>query len=439
MKNWRNFTALAVIFLLVAALAVSLGIFTERDRQYRQALDNVYKKSYYEAMDAINDLEMKLDKLTLAEGKNTQRTLLTEIWMQAELAESNLAQLSARDTEIGEIIRFLNQLGDYSYYLAGKTEDESLTEKEREAIEKLHEIVVTLHSSFEETNTGIMQGGTLAGRLSEGVSLLSSSYMQFTTNNTIEYPEMIYDGPFSDGLSDREAKFLKDAAEITREDAEQVIKDTFPNTTEINFLTEVGGSIAAFMFNIKWKEGEGSVEVTKLGGHIAEYSSNRNIGNPDLSEEECQAIAEEKIKEMGYEKMTPVWATNSHSMVYINFAYEDNDIIYYPDLVKIKIAADTGELMGIEAANYIYNHTGARAAAENLKTIDEARAKVSAKLNIESARLTYIPTEWNTELLAYEFSGSYKEGQYFVYIAADTLNEIKIMKVIESDGGKLIM
>jgi germination protein YpeB len=136
--------------------------------------------------------------------------------------------------------------------------------------------------------------------------------------------------------------------------------------------------------------------------------------------------------------MTAVWVTNSNSTVYINYAYEKDDVIYYPDLIKIKIAADTGFLLGIEGANYIYNHTGERAIPDNIQSVDSARAKISSKLIIESEKLTVIPTEWNTEILAYEFSGTYKDGQYFIYITADTLQEIKVMKVIESDGGKLI-
>ncbi len=42
--------------------------------------------------------------------------------------------------------------------------------------------------------------------------------------------------------------------------------------------------------------------------------------------------------------------------VTINYAYEQN-VIVYPDLIKLKIALDNGEILGIETTGYLNNHT----------------------------------------------------------------------------------
>lgn len=436
--RWLRLLSLVFIVALVAALAVSLGFAVEREQQYKLELDNLYKKSYYDAMDAIADLELKLSKLTLAEGKSSQKTLLYDIWMKSEIAESNLSQLSARETEMSTIIKFINQLGDYCYYLSKKVDSGELTEAERQTMDKLYSIIKVLQESFQDATNSVINGESFVGKINEGIGILGNSYQKFINDTTIEYPEMIYDGPFSDGLSDREAKFLKGKSEMSREQAEARLKELFSDVSALTYRSDTVGSIPAYLYDITWKEGQGSVQITKAGGLILEYSGHRQITDPVKSEDECKEIAIQKIKDLGYADMKPVWVTNSHSMVYINFAYEKDDVVYYPDLVKIKIAADTGNFVGLEAANYIYNHTGERAIPDGIKTAEEARAKVSKKLTIENTEICVIPTEWNTEILAYEFSGSYNDGQYFVYIDANTLDEIKVMKVVESDGGMLL-
>jgi hypothetical protein len=51
--------------------------------------------------------------------------------------------------------------------------------------------------------------------------------------SSIDYPELIYDGPFSDGLNDRDAKFLADKTEISEDTAKEKILAMFSDATEI--------------------------------------------------------------------------------------------------------------------------------------------------------------------------------------------------------------
>ena len=40
----------------------------------------------------------------------------------------------------------------------------------------------------------------------------------------------------------------------------------------------------------------------------------------------------------------------------INFAYEDNDVIMYPDLIKVSVCLETGNVLSFDASGYISNH-----------------------------------------------------------------------------------
>jgi|AGTN01.2.fsa_nt_gi hypothetical protein len=438
MKNHRTLIATLLILALVAGLAASLGFFTERDKEYRQELDNLYKKSYFEAMDSIDDVELKLSKASVSTRGDFQETTLLDVWKGSEVAASNLAQLSARDAQMEPIIKFLNQVGDYCKYLAQKAKDDGLDDQDLERLDKLHEIMKSLKDAFNDTGAGIMSGEKLYSKLGGNLGLVGDCYEHFNNDSSVDYPEMIYDGPFSDGLCDRETKFLANEPEVSVDEAGAAVREKFPDITRLENKGETAGNIPSYYFEIEWKEGAGVAFVSKKGGKIYHYSSERAVTNPELTEDECKEIASRKVKAMGFDDMSAVWITNNDSRIYINFAFEKDNVIYYPDLIKVCIAADDGDMLSFEAANYLYNHTGERAIPSGIASVSDARAMVSAKIDVKDSRLTVIPTEWNTEILAYEFSGTYKEKIYFVYIDADALDLVKVMMVIDSEDGKLI-
>ena len=110
-----------------------------------------------------------------------------------------------------------------------------------------------------------------------------------------------------------------------------------------------------------------------------------------------------------------------------------DDILIYSDLIKIKIALDNGEILGLETNGYIYNHK--ERIIEYKYSIDDAREVLYEKLNIVNERMCIIPTESKSEKIAYEFEGYIDDTKFLVYINADTLEEEKIYIVLESDNG----
>ena len=69
----------------------------------------------------------------------------------------------------------------------------------------------------------------------------------------------------------------------------------------------------------------------------------------------------------------------------------------------------------------------------------EARNKVSSKLEILSQRLVIIPQDYLKEALAYEFEATYQGYTYYVYIDAKTGEQLKILRVIQTDNGDLLL
>ena len=109
----------------------------------------------------------------------------------------------------------------------------------------------------------------------------------------------------------------------------------------------------------------------------------------------------------------------------------------YPDLVKVKIALDNGEVLGFECQGYIMAHQDERNIDDIGITIDEARDRVSKNIKIETEGMAYIPKDNKTEVLCYEFKGNYDNRNFLVYINAKTGAEEQILMLIESENGIL--
>ena len=95
-------------------------------------------------------------------------------------------------------------------------------------------------------------------------------------------------------------------------------------------------------------------------------------------------------------------------MLTVNLAYTQDNIIIYPDLIKVKVALDNGEVLGIEATNYYNSHKEKREIAKAKISKEDALKSVNPKLEISSVDMAIIPTEWSTENYCYEIKGRIK-------------------------------
>ena len=136
--------------------------------------------------------------------------------------------------------------------------------------------------------------------------------------------------------------------------------------------------------------------------------------------------------------MKETYFLKQEGIVTINYAYTQDDVIMYADLIKVKVALDNGEILGIETTGYLNNHT--QRDLSNIKiTQDEARKTINQNLEIEAEGMAMIPTEWQTEILCYEFKGKVDDREFLVYINAENGREEDILIITNTPNGTLTM
>lgn len=62
------------------------------------------------------------------------------------------------------------------------------------------------------------------------------------------------------------------------------------------------------------------------------------------------------MAQKGFKNMKETYYLKKQGIVTINYAYEQNGVIMYPDLIKLKVALDNGEVLGIETTGYLNSH-----------------------------------------------------------------------------------
>lgn len=433
-------TAMIAVVSTVAASAIvglSVALYFSEERYYTQMtyqrqMESVYSRSYYDLQNGANDLDVKMRKLNAASTNEKQQSLLYEVWSTANLAESNLAVFEGADEGVMKAQKFMNQLGDYSHYLALKLADgERLNANERETLNKLGGLVGVLKEALNGVQNELDNGRLFIADngLIDGFTEAFSSF----SDPSMEYPEMIYDGPFSDALQNREPKGLTGEEISESEGKEKLMRYFGKEVNEINYIGETKGDIITHNYSFNLGTNSAFAQISKKGGRLVAF----NMNPPSTSAEggDCKAAALSFAKKAGYENMQVVWSAASGGVCYVNLAPVIDDVIIYPDLVKVKVSESSGEVIGLDAMHYAFNHTSRRFSAPRLSK-EAARSKIDMD-NVNGGRLALIPLQETKEVLTYEFVCE-NDGTYYVYIDANTGREANILYVIETDLGTVL-
>ena len=136
--------------------------------------------------------------------------------------------------------------------------------------------------------------------------------------------------------------------------------------------------------------------------------------------------------------MKETYYLKQQGILTINYAYEQNGVTMYPDLIKVKVALDNGEILGVETTGYLNSHEE-RTLPKVKITKEEAAKTINKNLEINATSLAIIPTEFKTELLCWEFKGKVDDTEFLVYINAETGREEDILVIQNTPEGTLTM
>ena len=441
---------LSVICVLLVIVAILGIILYQRQREYKQASENSYNMAFYELVNYVQNVETYLAKSLISTTPEHGAETLTNVWREANLAQAYLSRLPIESQELENTERFLNQVSDYSYSLSRKNiYNESLSQEDLKNLKDLHgysqDLENTLNQLSEDLNSGRFEWGELTKKgtvaFAQQVDNISKESFNNLEENFHEYSGLIYDGAFSEHLTKQDKKGLT-GEDISEEQATQIAKQ-FIGEDQIKEISSLGlsenATIPVYDFSLKNNQDQSAnISISQKGGHVVYYNSNREVGVEAISQEEANEKGKQFLTSKGFPNMKETYYLKQEGIVTINYAYSQDGVIMYPDLIKVKVALDNGEVLGIETSGYLNNHE-----ERNLPEIkiskEEAKNTLNKDLQIESEGLAMIPTEWQSEIYCYEFKGKVDDSEFLVYINCENGREEDILVIKDTPNGTLTM
>ncbi len=398
-------------------------------------------QSYDEFVEYNQSIDTNLAKFFVSNGKKEQQKLLMKITEDSLLAEENLQRLPLSQMRKHSTTKVINQIGDYAKYLNNKLIDGlSITKEERENLYTLYGYNKSIKEGLVKISDGMASGEKMRNLFKENG--LADQVFKDLEDMAVVYPQLIYDGPFSDGLNAKKVKGLS-GEEISKSQAEKIFKSLFTsyNLNMHEITGELNANIKCYTAMAKDENGnEVYAEISKVGGKLImfDYFKECPTSQEKLSREECETIGLKFLKNLGINNMSAVWFEESQEEVTINYACKEQGVIIYPDLIKLNVCKNQGKVFGMEATNYYLNHTNRDIQTAKISK-DKAVKSISSSLDVQSVRLAIIPKGNSSEVLTYEVYGECEDGKYFVYVNAENGEEEQIFKVVTTSQGELLI
>lgn len=432
-----------ILSIAVVALGILYGISMSSLNSYQATLENVYQKNFYELVDEVNNAETKLNKVLASNSASYKSKLLKEISKNASEAQTRLNMLPYSINGLSDTISFVNQVSGYTETLAKTLENgQNLSKNDEETLEKVYESIVNIKKSLNSMSKQMWEGYNITDsslKLDGDYNNLTSD-MSAMNGEDIEYPTMIYDGPFSDSQVNKEVKGLN-FGEVSMETAQSNLGKvlTGVNMDNFDFQGESKGHFTTYDFSYEDENGAYTfAQVTKKGGKLLTLSSQNIYKTKKLELENAEKIALDFAKKADISNMKVVWSDVIGDDAFINLAPVIDGVIIYPDLVKVKVDLTKGNVLGFEASSYYMNHVDRKIMPTRI-TQSVAKAKLYSGLKVKDTRLALIPLEYDKEVLCYEFICTMNGNTYYVYINAVNGAEENILKVIQTDNGNLLL
>lgn len=436
-------TVVKIISFSMAALIASFGfsfLIYSRAKNYFLEIERGYSRSLDDLSAGINNISLTLKKAQYINTPAQLSTMAAKLLSEAEISKNSLSQLPAGD-DLTLVNRFLSQVGNCaaavskSLILNGEstaTDKENL-ENLSDTAGKIAKIVNEAQITYNNAEYWARELDKKIDNAIDGENL--GSALGEIENELTDYPTLVYDGPYSDHIFEKEPEMLKDAETVSKNEALEIAARTVEwDKSLLETDGEINGKMPAYRFS-----GQGvTATVTMRGGYPLYMRKERVITDSLLSYEQALEKAKRYLSRMEMSGFTETYYSINEGVCVINMAYLDGETVCYTDLLKVGVAMDNGEIMLFEGSGYISNHKS-RAFETPLHKAEEAQGKLSENLTVNERSIALIPTDSAGEVRCYEFKCTAKNGEeILIYINTQTLAEEDILILLKSDGGVLV-
>mgnify|MGYP004465307223 FL=1 len=415
---------------LILCLGISVIILSEKSKDYEYRLRAAQQNSVISLSEYVDNIATELHKGLYASSPSMVARVSSKLSRDCSSAKSALSQISAPDSFLENTYKFLSQVGDFTYSINSKLQrGEAITDTERSTLNSLLNYATRLSDSISELISEYENPDTLPLQTETINTSLTDLEQSFS-----DYPTLIYDGPFSDHMGDEDAGMLDNLPEISEPEAkEYVARVTGIEKDSLLTGKDESGTFDCYTYSTK----STSISVTKKGGLLCTIISSNRSGEAKITCGEAVEKGLAFLEAAGYKNMRATYHYTDDGICVINYAYSENGVVCYTDLIKVGVALDNGRVLSFDARGFIMNHKERNIEAPKVSEKDAAK-KLAPNLSVRSSKLALIPSDSDKEFFCREFLCSGERGEdLLVYIDAEDGTERDILLLLYSDGGTM--
>ena len=419
----KRIATLAIVMTIILGLGGATVYGYSQAEHYKRNLQYGYTRSLSDLRDCVDNIQITLNKAVYANTATEQNGLAAKLMRESSMAKAAISVLPLTENSIDNVSKFITQVGDFAMSLSKKiSEGEPISDSEFQSMETLETYAKKLQEDLQEVHPDFSSSNF-------------NDSLKDTEQDFTNFPSMIYDGPFSDHISQMTPKWTQDKETISQGNAQSIAADFVGlNEAEISHTADTAGNMPTYNFTAK--DETIRISVTKAGGYISDMANTRKIGDTKLDYQAAFEKARAFLDARGIPNMKESYYVINDGICLINYAYVQNNVICYPDLVKVGVALDNGDIVRFQSTGYLMNHKD-RALSASLP-LEDAQTKVSNSLTINASHLALIPTPGLDEVLCWEFQCTgINNDRVLVYINAETGYEEDILILESTDSGVL--
>ena len=444
---------------LAAAFLISLGWGYNEYRlasNYRLVAENNNYRALTDFASHLDQLETDMVKSDVASNPTQKILYLSQISSKTDAALKDFSQIPADQAGLSYVGQFLTQSGDFARTLEQRVASGgTISPEEEKTLRDMHERIVPVNQKVQDIMNrmdtenlvwtdptpsigqrlgfGGPQIAEAAADGSEAPSKSVRSGLDQLDSSLQKLPPFSYTGDYATRVVSKPLGLP--SGDVTRDQAQGVAqaflnKVGYPNATP-EFVGESKGVLGGYM----WKYKGANLEVSHQGGVITLYRDQRSIETRVMSIEEASNKAKTSLQTLGWQ-LVLTSSEDFGSYVQFDAVAEKDGVRIYPDKVRLLIALDNGQLIGMDAAPfYAFHHS--RNFPPKI-TMDQAVRKLRPNFQVLESHLAVIAKSGNQEVYSYEFRGRFQGEEYLIYLNASTGAEEKIQRILKTPRGEFL-
>lgn len=410
--------------IVIAALAIFVVYHfnvQEQNTNLKNALASQYSNQLNSASEKLTELSDSIDETLIFKDEASLDRPLQDVWRLSSDIRASISALPIDQETSSGWMNYLTRIGNGAAQVrAGKVPIEEWQTNMVDARGNLRSLSDQwAFTNRDDGNKDYIVTSFVQNKLSKesqkNWKSLGASVKAYTES----------DFPMTASETDQQKK--KDLQHISDEpvsveDVKEKFAKLFPELADAKIhVTESGKDAPYPFYHIEFHKGIriGYADFTKKGGHLLSFLMERPFDKNSIDTESMKEKALAQMKRLGFADTELIEFRENTIAWHLAFARKDaeNNAIVYADGVHLKIAKDNGELLGLNAMEYIQEE---KIGSQKIVPLDYKEI-FADDLKIEEEKMAYVENDELQQRLAYELlTRSDKIGTYKVYIDAET-------------------